>query len=134
MFRQGGCYTGPVDIAAFVVSLFAVVIAGGALWYARLNDEREQRRVEREDADAHASEEARPSAGYLGRGTSGDHRRAYRFRVTNIGRADARDLEASLIDLEGNVVSPHNGPNYLVDGTGLLETGKIDRVRNRGDR
>jgi hypothetical protein len=118
--------------AALIVSVVAVLVAAGALVFTVLADKRaraqerravaqegrDQLRALREEAEARALSEARPSAAYLGRVDS-PGRRAYRFRVTNIGReSTATDLKAWLIDTEGNVVSEDLG--YLAEGSGLL--------------
>ena len=96
---------GIVSVAALVVSIVALAVGGGALVFTRRADKRDSLRLKREDADALASQEARMSAARLPRSTSNSHSRAYRFRVTNRGKADARDLQATLIDEHGNVVS-----------------------------
>jgi hypothetical protein len=106
-----------LDIAALVVSAFAALIAAAALVFTRQADKREAWRFQKEKADASAERAARPSAGYLGRQSG--HPRAYRFRVANIGKADARDLKAFLIDTEGNIASEAS-EQYLAEGTGLL--------------
>lgn len=115
------------QVAAFIVSLVALLTAASALFFTRRADsrgqdqeKREQRRFQREEADARARQEARPSAGYLNRVP--DRRRAYRFRVTNIGQATARDLEATLIDGHGNVVSDQVPGKYVGEGRGLLQS------------
>jgi hypothetical protein len=109
--------------AALVVSVLAVVIAGGALFFTSQADRRDRHRAEREEADARARQRANPSTGYLGRAEAVGGRRAYRFRVFNRGQAAARDLKASLIDREGNAVS-HDLP-YLNEGTGFLDSSQL---------
>jgi hypothetical protein len=125
-----------MEVAAFIVSVVAVIVAGGALMFtiradkraraqeqrAIAQEERDQRRALREAAEARTRREARPSAAYLGRLGSGSSR-AYRFRVTNIGRESAAtDLKAWLIDSEGSLVSEDLG--YLAAGSGLLQVGE----------
>jgi hypothetical protein len=113
-----------VEVAAVGVSVVAVLISSGALFYTRradsraeehetrlkaqearsqAQDERDTRREQREAAETLAKQQAYPRAEYLGAPASGD--RVYRFRVINTGKEAASDLDAWLIDEKGNVVS-----------------------------
>jgi hypothetical protein len=113
-----------VEIAAFVVAVVAALISGGALLYTRradhraesnekrLNDqekraqiqeERDKLREQREELVGHLAVTAYPRAEYIGVGASGP--RAYKFCIRSTGQQAASDLDAQLIDAQGNPAS-----------------------------
>jgi hypothetical protein len=110
-----------MQAAALVISIVSLVVAaataGLGLVYTRRADSRDRLRVQREEAAARASLEARPTAALIDPGH--DDPRSYRFQVVNIGHAAATDLEAVLIDDSGTIVSRLPRPSY-VGGTGFL--------------
>jgi hypothetical protein len=140
-----------MDVAAFVLSVVSVVVAattaGIGFAYAHASeererkrvvreeaadqrerqrvlreeaaDERERQRVLREEAAARASLGAQPTAALIGH----DQPRAYKFQVKNIGHAAATDLAAVLIDGNGEVVASLPRPSY-VGGSGFLDVGE----------
>lgn len=101
-----------MEVAALVAAIIAAGISGWALAYTRRADAREERRVQREDAEALARKAARPGAEHIGQHDA-NGRRLYRFRVTNIGRETASDTRAYLIDRAGEpvgvLVDTHGG-------------------------
>jgi hypothetical protein len=110
-----------MDEVTLAAAIVAVLISGVALVFSRRSDRRDQRRLEIEIAEERARESARPTARYIDRASSAGSGRAYRFAVTNIGKADTLDLKAFLIDAEGNVVSGET--DYLAFG-GHLKSGE----------
>jgi len=110
---------------ALAVAIVSALISGVAIVFSRRADRRDQRRLEIEIAEERARESARPTARYIGRASSTDSGRAYRFAVTNVGSAPTLDLKASLIDAEGNVVSGDE-TSYLADGGLLKRDGRTE--------
>ena len=110
-----------VAVVAVVFSGVSAVAAAIALWFSHLANaredeaaERDRRRLQLEEVEALAAQQARPSAVYLGPGDSGG--REYRFQVTNDGRETATDLDAQLVDQKGNPASERTRTNRLKPG------------------
>ena len=82
-----------VAIVSAAISGLSLLVAGGALWFARRADRRAER--------------GQPSAQYLGSSVDGAHRRntaefiAFKFRITNVGAAGARHITLHLRDETG---------------------------------
>jgi len=78
---------------------------------AQAAESREQARYRREEIEAQTTRMGRPSTDLLG--TESGKGRAYRFRVTNIGKAAMRDLQPMLIANSGKVASEPFPQMYL---------------------
>ena len=61
-------------------------------------------------------------------------RRAYRFRITNIGGAHASDVDAWLVDLQGEVVSEESLEHSRIAGLLPLQSGEVAVVVKDDDR
>jgi hypothetical protein len=109
-----------VDIAAFAISLVAMLIAGGALYYTRRADQRARRQERREEA-------AITSELVVGGAIPSDWqgRRAYRFHITNKGRTHASDVDAYLVDQNDHEVSEFSYEHSRLPG---LPPGERDEV------
>ena len=83
-----------VAIAAFVVSVVAILIAGGSLWYTRRAHQRAERAERREV-------EARLEVTALG-SSPGTGRTLYDFKILNASKAPAHQVRIWLVDEMGN--------------------------------
>jgi hypothetical protein len=101
-----------------------VLISGVALRFSHNADQRDERRLQVETAEQRARQSARPTATYIGRASSTDSGRAYRFGVTNIGSATTLDLKAFLIDMQGEVVSGDVDETPYLGFGGVLDSGE----------
>lgn len=82
-----------VDVAALVISMLAILIAGGSLWYTRRADQRADRAESREHRAFLVVE---PKGGSY---TSGQLApRQWNFGIRNVGPATARRVQLWLTD------------------------------------
>src|SRR5690348_16864212 len=95
-------------VAALILSIIAILVSGFDLYFTWRTNQREAQEWK-------FRKEARPSAEYIGRATSNEHR-AYRYRVRNVGGGGASDLYAELTNNRGEIVSeiPPDYPEGLM--------------------
>jgi hypothetical protein len=108
-----------IAVAAVVVSLVALVLGERRERKRLLAEERAERRAEkaeqrdderarREQLEFQTTQQGRPTTDPATREPGAD--RAYRFRVTNIGKSPMTDLSPILVDAAGDICSE---PTYL---------------------
>jgi hypothetical protein len=92
-----------VTVAAFAVSVLALAVAGGSLWFTYRREHRDEARFHREEALAAKDQRARLSAIYVETETIPGIA-VYVLDVTNTGQAAAHHVVVSVEDCWGQRV------------------------------
>jgi hypothetical protein len=90
-----------VTVAAFVISLLALLIAGWSLWYTHRADRRAEAAEERSEQADRREVEARLEVTALGGRRPGDGSTEYIYRILNAGKVAAHEVRAWLVDENG---------------------------------
>lgn len=104
-----------VEIAAVIISIVAVLLSGGSLWYthrADLRADRAERRAEEQIADAKRANLTAEYQSVIGN----DRRREYRIRVRNLGPAPAHRVATWLEADDGSLLGADSGRRSLMQG------------------